>query len=237
MLQFKTRFVIIFSLFSTLSFSQTRDTITFAYMSVQNYEMNLSEIKKIINPKMMDYEGSYHFGESEGESNLEIIFSNGKLYARTEYVDWENNTWVGKSDRRSVEYSNYKIVIEKTEYELSTSDNEKGLVSHYYESVEQNIQHDIQFNPNTNIERPEGKYPEASFVKLTSKELSELSISELKIMRNEIFARKGYVFKAGGKMNNYFSKKEWYKPIKKDVIEFSDIEKHNIELILKLEKS
>ena len=38
-------------------------------------------------------------------------------------------------------------------------------------------------------------------------------------------------------MNNYFSKKEWYKPIKKDVIEFSDIEKHNIELILKLEKS
>nr|WP_233098837.1 YARHG domain-containing protein [Aureibaculum flavum] len=197
--------------------------------------MNPSEIKKTINPKKIDYEGSYHFGESEGESDLEIIFSNNKLYARTEYADWENNTWVGKSDRLPIEYSKHKTVIDKTEYELSISDNEKGLISHYYKNVGEKTHHYIQFNPSNDIEKPQGKYPESSFVKLTLKELTELPKSELKIMRNEIFARNGYIFKSGGKMDTYFSKKIWYKPIKKDNINFSDIEKHNIELILKLE--
>ena len=207
-------------------------------MSVQNYEMNPSEIKKIINPKKKDYEGSYNFGKSEGESDLEVIYSNGKFYARTEYADWENNTWVGKSDRLSVKYLKYRIVIDKTEYELSISDNERGLISHYYESVEKKTHHYIQFNPGNDIEKPKGQYPESSFVKLSLEELTELPKTELKIIRNEIFARNGYIFKSGGKMDNYFSKKEWYRLVnKKDNIKFSDIEKYNIELILKLEKS
>lgn len=57
---------------------------------------------------------------------------------------------------------------------------------------------------------------------------------ELRILRNEIFARKGYVFK-DSILNNYFLKKEWYKPDKNSEVVLSDIEKENIELIEKIE--
>jgi len=233
-----TAFIILFLSYYGLSFSQTKDTITLAYISVQNYDVNPSTIKKIVDPKIQDYEGSYHFGDSEGESQLEIIYSNAKIFARTDYADWENNTWAAKSDRLAIKYLKGKILIDKINYELSFSDETKGLTSHYYENTDENTKHFIQFNPNGKIEKPKGKYPEASFVKLTADDLSRFSKYDLKIMRNEIFARKGYVFKHGGEIDSYFSQKEWYKSIEKiNNISLNAIEKHNLELIQELEKT
>lgn len=230
--------IITFLFYYGLSFSQTKDTITTAYISIQDYGVNPSTIKKIANPKISDYEGSYHFGDSEGESQLEIIYSNAKLFARTDYAEWENNTWAGKSDRLLIKYLNGKILIDKINYELSFSDKAKGLTSHYYKNIDGKTHHYIQFNPDNKIEKPKGKYPETSFVKLTVDDLSRFSQSDLKIMRNEIFARKGHIFKQGGKMDNYFSQKEWYKPIEKiNNSNLNDVEKHNVVLILELEKS
>ncbi len=81
-----------------------------------------------------------------------------------------------------------------------------------------------------------GKYPEASSVKLTSRELQNYSKKELKIMRNEIFARHGHIFIAGSAMDKYFSAKNWYKRRKKvNFNELTEIEKHNIEIIKELE--
>lgn len=58
----------------------------------------------------------------------------------------------------------------------------------------------------------------------------------LSVMRNQIFARHGYIFK-NEKWKDYFSKKKWYKPVSNDVNQsLSDIEKINIEHILLLEK-
>lgn len=74
-------------LLNKLSFSQTKNTITLSYVAVQNYEIDYLTIRKRQNPKISDYQGSYHFGESEGESQLEIIYSNGKLFARMEHSD------------------------------------------------------------------------------------------------------------------------------------------------------
>jgi len=60
---------------------------------------------------------------------------------------------------------------------------------------------------------------------------------EYKIIRNEIFARHGYIFILGGEMDKYFRSKEWYIPKFNNVNHFlSDIEKHNIQLIKQLEK-
>ncbi len=233
-----TAFIILFLSYYGLSFSQTKDTITLAYISVQNYDVNPSTIKKVADSKIHDYEGSYHFGDSEGESQLEIIYSNAKLFARTDYAEWENNTWAAKSDRLAIKYLNGKVKINKTYYELSFSDKAKGLTSHYYKNIDDKTQHYIQFNPNRKIEKPQGKYPEASFVKLAADDLSHFSKPDLKIMRNEVFARNGHTFKQGGELDYYFSQKEWYKPkgkIKNSNL--NDVEKYNVALILELEKS
>ena len=51
-------------------------------------------------------------------------------------------------------------------------------------------------------------------------------------MRNEIFARYGYIFREGGEMNDYFKNQEWYTPKYKNVnSKITDLEKFNIQII------
>ena len=78
---------------------------------------------------------------------------------------------------------------------------------------------------------PDGKYPTTSKQLLNQNDLKGKSTEELKIMRNEIFARHGYIFKTED-MKTYFSKQSWYKPQYNDVTPMlSDIEKKNGLLI------
>ena len=50
-------------------------------------------------------------------------------------------------------------------------------------------------------------------------------------MKNEIFARYGYIFKSED-LISYFSAKEWYKPLYENVDKYlSEIEHHNIKVI------
>lgn len=63
------------------------------------------------------------------------------------------------------------------------------------------------------------------------------SQSELRIMRNEIFARYGYIFQSED-LKNYFNSKKWYKPALNNVNELlTEIDKKNIELIANFEKN
>lgn len=81
-----------------------------------------------------------------------------------------------------------------------------------------------------------GRYPEASLRYLTDADLRGKPAPELKIMRNEIFARHGYIFQTAV-MRTYFRRQPWYKPRYKDVSSMlTDIESANIELIKKYEK-
>jgi len=64
----------------------------------------------------------------------------------------------------------------------------------------------------------------------TTEELKSKTYEELRILRNEIFAKKGYIFK-DKTLNIYFSTKEWYKPNKDAEIVLDSIEKKNIETI------
>ena len=82
----------------------------------------------------------------------------------------------------------------------------------------------------------DGKYTDLSNYFLKEDDLASYSNYDLKIMRNEIFARNGYIFKEGGEMNNYFMKEDWYKPKLKNVdANLTKVEKYNIELIRKVE--
>ena len=68
---------------------------------------------------------------------------------------------------------------------------------------------------------------------LTEKDLEGYSKEQLRIMRNEIFARHGYIFKTY-KMRNYFNGQYWYKPDTATVV-LSEIEIKNVELMKSME--
>ncbi|WP_054869955.1 YARHG domain-containing protein [Caloranaerobacter sp. TR13] len=74
-------------------------------------------------------------------------------------------------------------------------------------------------------------FPNSHIEKLTEQQLRGLSHEILEYARNEIFARKGHIFKKE-KYKNYFTKKSWYKPT--TIVEFSSlnsIEKYNVKFI------
>jgi hypothetical protein len=80
------------------------------------------------------------------------------------------------------------------------------------------------------------KYDMTSRFEVRESAFEEYSKEELRIMRNEIFAAHGYIFKSAD-LRDYFSKTKWYNPRFQDVTDkLTDIEKHNIQLILKYEK-
>lgn len=89
-----------------------------------------------------------------------------------------------------------------------------------------------QSNSNSSFfARGMGMFPEGSERRLTKDDLISLGSRELKIMRNEIFARHGYIFKTSD-MINHFSGESWYKPIYNDVTAMlSTIEKANVNFI------
>jgi len=76
-----------------------------------------------------------------------------------------------------------------------------------------------------------GKFPQASLQILNHNDVNYLSARELKIMRNEIFARHGYIFKTDD-MSTYFREQSWYVPRYNNVNNMlTSIEKENIKLI------
>lgn len=75
------------------------------------------------------------------------------------------------------------------------------------------------------------KYDWLSTREATHKDLSGKSSDELRIMRNWIYARHGYIFKSAD-LREYFSKFSWYHPTSSDVShELSRLEKHNVSMI------
>jgi|WetSurMetagenome_2_1015567.scaffolds.fasta_scaffold51258_2 hypothetical protein len=76
-----------------------------------------------------------------------------------------------------------------------------------------------------------GKYPFASTRELSTDDLKDLSDFDIKVMKSEILARHGFIFK-DDEMKFYFSGQKWYKP-KYDNVDkmLSDKEKLNYQFI------
>jgi len=85
---------------------------------------------------------------------------------------------------------------------------------------------------NTNSTTPSKyKYPQTSERLLTDSDLQNINKKDLRIMRNEIFARYGYIFKSE-ELKAYFKNQSWYTPKYSDVNSMlTNIEKKNIEFI------
>lgn len=76
--------------------------------------------------------------------------------------------------------------------------------------------------------------------KLTESMLEGLTPDKLRLMRNEIYARNGYIF-ASKDLRSHFNKTDWYVPYSADNKEvmkaMNSVERHNISVIQKYEKS
>lgn len=120
-------------------------------------------------------------------------------------------------------------------------------VTPYLSKVEQqNIAFINKFENGTPVKSSVASVPNAGrvydysdyvvYTRLTPSELAGLSKSDLRIMRNTIYARHGYIFKSDD-LTEYFSNFSWYKPRYSSLPldAFSDVERHNIELIQKYE--
>ncbi len=212
------------------------------------------------------YEGRYAFGFSEGESTVTISIDKNVACAQLRFNEWkeeyididEGAPWYGA-------YLNYNNV--KIEGNLFFSDQSNGEFVLYhkdgkdipclklnkspylvYSKIEEHEIFDYELGSFAGryIEWKNSRFKETEFEIIPLHRLASLSLEELKIMRNEIFARYGYIFKKGGEMDTYFNKQDWYLGIKKKEgvgINNDDpdnyltaIEKANLKNILKEEE-
>lgn len=82
-----------------------------------------------------------------------------------------------------------------------------------------------------------GRWPFASTHILTPGILGHFKKEELRIMRNEIYARHGYVF-SDEKLQDFFQSLPWYQPITDNSkVQLSPLEVFNIQIIKQTEKS
>ncbi len=70
--------------------------------------------------------------------------------------------------------------------------------------------------------------------RLTDADINGMSKKELRILRNTIYARHGYIFKSAD-LREHFSKFDWYVPSKSVVTDLSNIEQLNVALIQQYE--
>lgn len=77
--------------------------------------------------------------------------------------------------------------------------------------------------------RTPGRFPQTSLRLLTDSELASLNAADLRLMRNEIFARHGFVFKDAA-LRQYFGGQAWYQPRAADV-RLTPIEQANVNKI------
>ena len=83
----------------------------------------------------------------------------------------------------------------------------------------------------TNVDSNDDEYAWLCMRYAEPEDLENKSSRELRIMRNYIFARHGYIFKSDD-LRQYFSQYDWYTPISRNITkELSKIERDNIKLI------
>jgi len=154
-------------------------------------------------------------------------------FRRIKYINL-TNIEIDKNGRFTSDQHTGQFIKYKTE----TGENYKGLkINNPWTSWIQDSEFEIGTRTKLVFDNIYyGKYAKISFRKLAPNELKDISTEELTIMRNEIYARYGYVFIKDGKMDKYFRNQEWYRAEHKSINSFlTEIELYNINLIKGLE--
>lgn len=134
--------------------------------------------------------------------------------------------------------NNESMILNKNESSLTSEQlksRELDLKERELELKQKELQERKNVPADYNNSGTKGNYPEASLVVLTDSDLQNKNAWELRIMRNEVFARYGYIFKLP-ELREYFLKQDWYVPKFEDVSGMlTGLEKENIEKIKRYE--
>lgn len=192
-----------------------------------------------------DYESVYHFGESEGESDFILIVVDSTVYGQIRTGHWNENStgWIPEHiNLQNIRIEGSKFFSDSYNGEFVVYDNGKEPISGlkidkpWMDEPSYNGYEIGTVNYPINIHYELGNYTQASTQLLKLEDLKKYTSSELQLMRNEIYARYGYIFSKGEKMDTYFSKTKWYKPQYKSVENMlTELEKQNIKTIKKNE--
>ncbi len=164
----------------------------------------------------------------------EIYARHGKVFSDANYEKYFNSkSWYtpdpsfNENSLSALEKENADYIIEyinNHSEKTSTADTSNSLSKYDEDYYYSNYRGD-----NTYI------VPDSSVRRLTVRELSGCSPTMLALIRNEIYARNGYIFQKQ-KYKDYFSSKAWYSPDPNFNESFlNDIEKYNIQLIKSME--
>lgn len=101
-----------------------------------------------------------------------------------------------------------------------------------YDTLQNN---ENSYYDNNAIDESEYKYEYLREREMTYDDVEGKSAEELRLMRNYIFARRGYIFESED-LKEYFEQFSWYVPLYYDVTpRLSDIEKYNVSFIKEFE--
>jgi hypothetical protein len=208
-------------------------------------EVDTTKIGKWVPKFEMEYQGTYHFGDSEDESDLVLIFTVGNIIGQIRSGSWssDGNQWIWKFENlRDIKiegnkFSSYPYSGEFVRYD-DNNELHRGLkINNPWSSSPEKGQWEVGLKRRAAIDYFRGKFTQASLRILDIDELKKMTKSDLSLMRNEIFARYGFKFKAGGTADKYFRSQSWYVAQYENVDMFlTDIERQNIETIRKIEK-
>lgn len=174
--------------------------------------------------------------ETERRYAYEEIFArHGKIYSDANFEkyfnskDWYSpNPSFTENDLTDLEQENAKFINEyiilNKSVDVSTYSDDANVTRH-----DENYYYQYYSGDNTYI------IPDSSIRRLTVGELYGYSSNTLALIRNEIYARNGYVF-SKQKYRDYFSSKLWYSPnLNFNESWLNSVEKYNIQLIKSME--
>ena len=141
----------------------------------------------------------------------------------------------------AVSEEEYQAQLEKL-FDKSTAKSNYDLDTYTRNQIIQQI---IDWNDNTSTKQASAKdtsqdsdyiLPDCDSRYYSQKELSALSEEQLKLARNEIYARHGYIFQKGD-TKNYFDSKSWYRGTVSEVTDdmLNEYEIANRDLIISIE--
>lgn len=210
-----------------------------ASVKIQGYQHQDGVLKEIDGIKMYD---AYFNAEVKFLSNVGGVFQVGDEYKLVKVSIQLMKTEKGWNCQQ-YDWSNAKLIkinegVNEVISNVSGQQFKNALTETSINSPNQNNNNsNYQQSPNNNNYHNSSslRFPQASERILSRSELAGYSNWELRIMRNEIYAKYGYIFKSED-LRNYFNQQSWYKPRYTDVFNrLTTIEKQNVVTIKSME--
>ncbi len=228
--------LVIFLLINTLCKSQIPKNTFFEDTEEKYDSRNFSETKL----SFKEFEGVYHFGESEGEWDLVLLANKDSIIVQLWEGYWSESptNWITKvTTYNNTIIKGSKFTFGKYSGMIANHKGKttKALLLFCDPTIGKKYSKDSaeigMYQTTLETYFDYRKYSIVSRKIIDSTYLKGKTKLELKIMRNEIYAQYGLIFKTE-ELKKYFLKQDWYKPSRTSVENcLTTIEKGNIEII------